>query len=72
MEENSMYRDLLQRERDLQMKVKNFIESIIEQWMRSFDKEDFLHLNDPLLRKEKRYYVINVKSEVRLMIVSRI
>ena len=65
VEENSMYREMIQRERDLQEKLKSFMENTIERWMRSFENEDFLHLNEPLLRKEKKYYVVNIKPEVR-------
>lgn len=34
-----------------------------------FHKEDLLHLNEPLLRKENEYYIVNVKSEVSIKII---
>lgn len=32
--------------------------------MDSFEKENLLHLNEPLLRKENQYYIVNIKPEV--------
>ena len=60
-----MYEEILQRERDLQGKLKDFVENSIDQWKRAFEKADYLHLNEPLLRKEGKYYIVNIQPEVR-------
>ena len=54
----------MEQQSSLQSKLDEFIENANTQWMTSFKKENFLHLDEPLLRKENDYYVVNIKSEV--------
>lgn len=68
--ENSIYEQIVRREKDLQEKLKNFITKTIDEWKHSFEKENFLHLNEPLLRKEENYYIINIKPTVRIANIS--
>ena len=44
--------------------MDDFIGNTEKQWTQGFEKENFLHLNEPLLRKEGKYYLVNVKPEL--------
>ena len=46
------------------MKLDNFIEELKQRWIDLFRKENLLHLDEPLLRKENEYYLVNIKLEV--------
>ncbi len=64
IKDNDVYNQILEHERNLQKQLDDFIETTNKQWIRSFQQENFLHLNEPLLRKEDKYYLVNIKSEV--------
>jgi len=49
--------------------LDDFIENTNKQWIDLFTKGNFLHLNEPLLRKEDEYYIVNIKSEVIVEII---
>lgn len=55
---------ILHREHELQTKLNDFIEKVNREWIDRFQKENLLHLNEPLLRKENEYYLVNMKVEV--------
>ncbi len=64
IKDSDVYNQILEHERNLQKQLDDFIETTNKQWIRSFQQENFLHLNEPLLRKEDKYYLVNIKSEV--------
>jgi hypothetical protein len=64
IKDNDVYNQILEHERNLQKQLDDFIETTNKQWIRSFQHENFLHLNEPLLRKEDKYYLVNIKSGV--------
>lgn len=64
IKDNEKYKRIIEQEENLQKKLDDFIENINQQWIDSFKKENLLHLNEPLLRKQKDYYTVNIKSEV--------
>lgn len=53
------------RQQKLQKRLDEFIEKTNQNWIDQFQKEDLLHLNEPLLRQDNHYYVVNMKIEVR-------
>ena len=52
------------REQNLLKRLDEFIERTNREWMEQFQKEDLLHLNEPLLRQDRHYYIVNMKIEV--------
>ncbi|CAF3388923.1 unnamed protein product [Rotaria sp. Silwood1] len=64
IKDNDIYKRILEQEKNIQIKLHNFIENINQQWINLFQKENLLHLNEPLLRKENEYYIVNIKSEL--------
>jgi hypothetical protein len=65
---NDIYNQILEQERNLQKQLDDFIANTHKQWIQSFQNENFLHLNESLLRKEDQYYFVNIKSEVNCKI----
>lgn len=64
IKDNEIYKRILEEEKHLQKKLDNFIDKTNQQWIANFQKQNFLHLNEPLLRKEDTYYLVNIKPEV--------
>ncbi|CAF3576543.1 unnamed protein product [Rotaria sordida] len=64
IKDNDIYKRIVEQEKNIQIKLDNFIENINQQWINLFQKENLLHLNEPLLRKENEYYIVNIKSEL--------
>jgi hypothetical protein len=64
IKDNDTYKRILEQERDIQKSLKDYIENTNKQWINIFQKENLLHLNEPLLRKEDKYYLVNIKPEV--------
>lgn len=59
-----LIQQFLKREENLEKKLNELIEKLNRQWIDRFRQDDLLHLNEPLLRKENEYYVVNMKIEV--------
>ena len=59
-----MYEQVVEQERMLQKKLTDFIEQINQRWTAKLENDNLLHLAEPLLRKEKAYYFVNIKKEV--------
>ena len=64
-----VYVQVLEQERTLQRAAKEFLETTNDRWRSKLQTENLLHLNEPLLRKEKDYYLVNVKPDVILATV---
>jgi hypothetical protein len=64
IKDNDTYKRILEQERDIQKSLKDYIETTNKQWINIFQKANLLHLNEPLLRKEDKYYLVNIKPEV--------
>ena len=65
MNDSDTYKRIFEQEEDLLKKLDEFMEQTNQQWIESFRKQDLLHLNEPLLRKEDNYYLVNIKPEVK-------
>ena len=65
-----MFDQVVEHERMLQTKLNDFIQQINQQWAMKLKNDNLLHLDEPLLRKEKAYYFVNIKKEVRVWLRS--
>ncbi|UJR10317.1 hypothetical protein I4U23_014523 [Adineta vaga] len=60
---NDTYKRILEQEQNLLKKLDDFTTNTNQQWITSFKTQNLLHLNEPLLRKDNSYYLVNIKSE---------